>query len=78
MESKSFIQTLQRKNWRFSTATTLEDVLCLTVLETHNEEFKVEDVREARKQWLELFQGECTNCPYNLHCMASMMNEGEK
>jgi mono/diheme cytochrome c family protein len=75
MESPSFVQTLKNKNWRFETATSLEDVLCLAVLETHNEAFKVKDVFEARKQWLELFQGDCANCPYHVHCMASMMNE---
>lgn len=75
MESPSFVQTLQKKDWRFDHASTLEDVLCLTVLKAHGEPFDVKDVFEARKQWLELFHGDCMECPHNPTCMACIINE---
>lgn len=75
MENKIFIDELKLKNWRFENATTLDDVLCLTVFKAHGEPFDVKDVYEARKQWLELFHGNCDECPYNESCMACLINE---
>jgi hypothetical protein len=74
MESPSFLQTLNKKYFRFEHATTLEDVLCYTVLTAHNE-YKPENVNEAREIWIRDFEGECTKCPYCAHCVACMMNE---
>lgn len=75
MESKSFIQTLQNKNWRFEHATTLEDVLCLTVLASHGYQTNASDVDEARLKWLEQFEGDCYKCPLCKNCMACLINE---
>ena len=76
MESPSFVQTLKGKNWRFESATSLEDVLCLAVIKAHGEPlFDVKDVYEAREQWLELFNGDCLECPYHETCMACLINE---
>ena len=76
MESPSFIQTLASKNWRFAGATSLDEVLCLTVIKAHGEYlFDVGEVYEARKQWLETFNGDCLQCPYHDNCMACLINE---
>jgi hypothetical protein len=75
MESLSFIQTLNQKNAMFKHATTLEDVLCFTVLTANENYFEVYNVDDARKVWLNNFHGECEECPYTKHCMACFINE---
>ena len=75
MESKSFLQTLQQKSPMFQHATTLEDVLCLTVMTANDNLFEVYNVDDARAVWLNSFHGECTECPYVEHCVANFINE---
>jgi hypothetical protein len=75
MESKSFIQTLQQKSNMFKHATTLEDVLCFTVMTAHENYFEVYNVDDARAVWLNNFHGECTECPYVEKCVANFINE---
>lgn len=75
MESKSFIQTLKNKNWRFENATSLEDVLCLAVLTSHNHMSRASDVDEARSEWLENFGGDCYKCQFCKNCLACIINE---
>lgn len=77
MESKSFIQTLQQKNHMFEHATSLEDVLCLTVMAANKNYFGVYTVDEARAKYLESFHGDCLECPYHDDCMACFINEQE-
>lgn len=80
MESPSFIQTLKNKSWRFKTTTSLDDVLCLTVLKARSDidNFAVETVTEAREQWLEPFEGDCKQCPNTEFCMAYIIGEEEE
>jgi len=75
MESKSFIQTLNQKSSMFKHATTLEDVLCFTVMTADNNTLEVYNVDDARKVWAREFHGECTECPYFKNCMACFINE---
>jgi hypothetical protein len=75
MESPSFIQTLNQKSPMFQHATTLEDVLCFTVLTANDNYFEVYTVDEARNVYLNNFHGECQECPYIKNCMACFINE---
>lgn len=75
MESKSFIQTLNQKSPMFKHATTLEDVLCFTVMTAHENYFEVYNVDDARAIWLSNFHGDCQECPYVEKCMAVFINE---
>lgn len=75
MESPSFTQTLRSKDWRFRTATTLEDVLCFSTMVSANLLHRDCDVEEARLKWLEEYEGDCPNCPANASCIASIINE---
>ena len=75
METEEFIQTLQEKNHMFEHATTLEDVLCLTVMIANGNYFEVYTVDEARSKWLEAFHGDCQECPYDKVCVACFINE---
>ncbi len=75
MESKSFIQTLHQKNWRFANATTLEDILCLATFMAQGYLYTACDVDEARAKWLEAFEGDCYSCPLCKTCLACIINE---
>lgn len=75
MESKSFLQTLQQKSNMFDHASTLEDVLCLTVMIANGNYFEVYSVDEARAKYLESFHGDCLECPYHDNCLACFINE---
>jgi len=75
MESKSFIQTLNQKNSMFLHATTLEDVLCFTVMVANKNTLQVENVDDAREEYLRTFDGDCQKCPYHENCMACFINE---
>lgn len=77
MESPSFVQTLQNENWRFGTATTIEDVLCLAVFMAKSNEvnFGIGTVNKAREQWAGPFHGDCKECPWDKECLASIINE---
>lgn len=81
MESPSFIQTLQNKNWRFENATTLDDVLCLaTMIATEEEEIGAfSSVNDARMIWLEKYEGNCNNCPHAIsgNCLAYYLDVGK-
>lgn len=74
-ESKSFIQTLKQKNYRFEHATTLEDVLCFVVLASHGLVYPQATVDEARAKWLEQYNGDCYQCPCCKTCVACIINE---
>jgi hypothetical protein len=75
MESPSFIQTLNQKNVMFQHATSLEDVLCFTVMTANENYFEVYNVDDARKVWLNNFHGDCSECPYTEYCVAYFINE---
>jgi hypothetical protein len=75
MESRSFIQTLNQKSPMFKHATTLEDVLCFTVMTANGNFLEVYNVDEARSKWLESFHGDCQECPYFKACTACFINE---
>jgi len=77
MESKSFIQTLNQKSSMFKHATTLEDVLCFTVMTANNNLFEVYNVDDARLVWLSSLNGNCEECPYFKNCVACFINESE-
>jgi hypothetical protein len=75
MESKSFIQTLNQKSPMFLHATTLEDVLCLATIIANKNTLQVENVDDAREEYLRTFDGDCVKCPYHEDCLACFINE---
>lgn len=80
MESKSFLQTLANKDWRFRTATTLEDVLCFSTMVSQGILFPACDVEEARSKWVGAaedggYEGDCYKCPCHETCIACIINE---
>lgn len=76
MEDDEFIKKLAGKSWRFAGTTTLDDVLCLTVMKAHGEYLlDAGEVAKAREQWLQVFDGDCMKCPYHESCMACLINE---
>lgn len=75
MQSPSFIQTLQNTDWRFKHASSLDEVLCFATFVASAAYEEVETVDDARKVWLEDFQGDCTKCILNDACLACIINE---
>jgi hypothetical protein len=75
MESRSFIQTLNQKNAMFMHSTSLEDVLCFTVMVANGNTLQVENVDDAREEYLRTFDGDCQKCPYHENCMACFINK---
>ncbi len=75
MESKSFIQTLNQKHAMLHGATTLEDVLCLSTIIANKNTLQVENVNDAREEYLRTFDGDCLKCPYHENCLTCFINE---
>lgn len=75
MESKNFIQTLNQKSAMFLHATTLEDVLCFGTMIANKNTLQVENVDDAREEYLRTFNGDCNECPYHENCLACFINE---
>lgn len=73
--SQSLVKELNGYNWRFEGASTLEDVLCLSTMTSHGYMSTASDVNEARDKWLELYQGDCYQCPLCKQCLACIINE---
>jgi hypothetical protein len=75
MYSPEFIKELQQRNAMFLNASTLEDVLCFGTIIANKNTLHVENVDEAREEYLRTFDGECTECPYHENCLACFINE---
>ena len=72
-ESPSFLQTLRRKSPMFLHATTLEDVLCLSTIIANKNTLQVENVDDAREEYLRTFDGDCEKCPYHENCLCGII-----
>lgn len=75
MESKSFIQTLRNKDWRFKSASSLDDVLCLSTLIANCILYPDSGVDDARTRWINEYNGDCQQCPCFKDCLACIINE---
>lgn len=73
--TEEFIKELQKRNAMFLHAGTLEDVLCLSTIIANRNTLQVENVDDAREEYLRTFDGDCQECPYHENCLACFINE---
>jgi hypothetical protein len=73
--TQEFLKELRQRNAMFLNTTTLEDVLCLSTMIANKNTLQVENVDDAREEYLRTFDGDCQKCPYVENCLACFINE---